>query len=228
MFEKKARQAMGGIKILDPTILLFRCSRAFLVVGIFWRLSMHFKRLLIIFCIPFCGAAYGDQSVDDCILNGMRGVNNDTSARLIKQSCENKYRENFYREFGEITNKELKIEKWASDGKNITATVFNTFDQTITLATILVSVVDVNGACSSYKNFVYKTKLKPDSSGKFVIPASELINKKGEICLTVYSRLARTSQWNDFSVLSSLPVSDLDLATVVQVYSFKLGHRFEP
>ena len=191
---------------------------------------MLYKKLVFCIFMLICGTVYAEQSVNDCILSGVRIANNDAAVRLIKQTCESKFREQTYQEFGEIVSDELTLKNWKNDGRNIIATFLNNSDKTTTLVKVYVSKASANGLCNGLqsKQFIYKVKLKQNASGNFIIPAGELITEKAQVCFEAYSRLARSSRWGDISLGSYSPISADELDMFVVTYSFKLGYRFEP
>jgi len=91
--------------------------------------------------------------VDDCVLNGLKGVNSDVAARMVRQSCENKVadqrRQKNAAKYGEKIDERLTLSNWDSDyAKNaVKVTVTNDLRQTVTYAELSISLPMSNGSC---------------------------------------------------------------------------------
>jgi hypothetical protein len=52
------------------------------------------KKLISLILLVLTACKYGPQNYDDCILENMKGVTNDTAAELIVDSCVKKFKKN--------------------------------------------------------------------------------------------------------------------------------------
>lgn len=174
-------------------------------------------------------SANAESSLDNCIIEGMRGVSSDAAAVMIKQACERKTRETIYDEHGAIEAQELKVEAYAIEDSILVVQVKNTTRNTVTLISLDAGTPDASAGCPSTSSarFVFKAKVKPSSSIKVRVPAPKMVSG-GRVCLTAYSRLARAMRWNDFVVGTQDPITPAEYEMLVKAYSMKLGYRFEP
>lgn len=194
---------------------------------------MPIRALLVTLSLFLAVSAHAQQSVDDCIISGMRGVSSDVAAKMVKQACDRKAYEAVYTAHGAIGAHELKVDGFEFKDGGLVVQVKNTTASTVTVLSLYAQRPEgTKGSCqggSNSEKFVYKAKLKPDSTLKLQFPSLEMISN-GEVCLSATSRLARPSRWDDVSLGRGpvSPIASKDLEAIVDAYSQKLGSRFEP
>lgn len=167
------------------------------------------------------------SELDDCVLNGLRGVNSDVAARMVKQACENKVSGRLNAEivekYGVSINTDLQVENWntAWQGStlNVVTTLRNTTTQTVLYVELGIATPDSNDACPYWgykKKFLYRVKLKPDAVGTFVIPDGGAYRKKvgGAVCLYGTAVRGRAASFIDVDIGSYEPLAEKEVSAV--------------
>ncbi len=160
--------------------------------------------------------------LNDCIINGMKGVSSDVAARQIRWACEQKDQEykkqrtqQLLRDYGSPLDTEaLKMEKnWAFDeiGFHSMEFINTTSDRTVTYVRLSVAPAPNSppGApCDPSKERIhaYTITLKPGARIKLIYPSSV---EKGE-CISLKGALGRPTSWKDVSFFSSAKPADND------------------
>ncbi len=162
--------------------------------------------------------------LDDCVLNGLKGVNSDAAARMVRQSCENKAvnqkRQQLSTRYGDKIDEKLTLSNWDSDytNKTVKVTVKNDLQQTVTYAELSISAPMANGSCPYPENqkHLYAVKLKPGSRVVLVVPGgTSFISKDGRSsCIVVSAVRGREPSMLDLSVGAVDPLTDNQLAAV--------------
>lgn len=175
------------------------------------------------------GAAALD--VDDCVLNGLKGVNSDAAARMVRQSCENKVanqrRQQISEKYGEKIDEKLAYVKWDTDYNKglVNVTLKNELLQTVTYAELSISQPLAKGECpySDSRKHLYAVKLKPGSSVVLIVPdGKSLVSKNGQICISSRAVRGRAPSVLDVSIGAVSPLSDNQVAALNQ----DLGERY--
>lgn len=73
---------------------------------------MKIERMLAVILMTAAISTNAESSLDNCIIEGMRGVSSDAAAAMIKQVCERKTRQCIYDEYGAIEAQMLKVEAY--------------------------------------------------------------------------------------------------------------------
>jgi hypothetical protein len=168
------------------------------------------------------------SELDDCVLNGLRGVNSDVAARMVKQACESKIggRQNaeLVEKYGAPISADLEVESWDTAWKsstlNVIANLRNNSSQTVLYVVLGVATPNNNDTCPyswEYKRkFLYRVRLKPDSVGAFVIPDGGSYRKKvgGGICLQGTAVRGRAARFIDVDLGSYEPLPDKEVSSV--------------
>lgn len=175
----------------------------------------------LIFALPLLVAFNEAQAFDvnDCILNGMKGVSSDVAARQIRQAClekgneaKRKKRAAAAKEFGEAIDTatlkplgnhfSVKEPGFHSSDYENTST-----DRTLTYVQISVAPSSEGAGCdyTNARKHAYKIKLKPRETMSFLYPSSAQVD-----CIAVESVYARPPTWSDISVFSSSKPLDKD------------------
>ena len=153
--------------------------------------------------------------LEDCLLNSLKGVSSDTAARMVRQACESKVAEGrvnrLIEKHGQRTTATLSIDDWNSwGGSAAQAVISNTASLTALLIEVSLSKPDSQGKCTAppARKELYRTKLKPGSTGTFSIPdVSPLISKTGSICIDAVMVRGRQPSPFDISIGSFKPCS---------------------
>lgn len=164
-------------------------------------------------------------NVDDCVLNGLKGVNSDAAARMVRQSCENKVanqrKQQISEKYGEKIDEKLAYIKWDSDYANgvVKVTFKNELLQTVTYAELSISQPQANGDCpySDTRKHLYEVKVKPRSSVVLIVPdGTSLVSKDGRICISSRAVRGRAPSLLDVSIGAVSPLPDNQVAAVNQ------------
>jgi len=186
---------------------------------------------------PICGlvaliahGAVGAGGVDDCILNGLKGVSSDAAARMIKQACESKVTaaraDRLIKKYGDKVNVQLPVEgwnSWASTG--LRAVLRNASSLTATLVEVSFSKPDSKNNCTAppSKKELYRVKIKPGSNGTFLVrDVTSVIDKTGAICIDAIMVRGRQPSTLDVSIGSFEPYS----ANEIDVINEELGESY--
>ena len=154
----------------------------------------------------------GDE-INDCVINGLKNVNSDVAARMIRQACEskvkNKINQSNNKKYGELMREELGITSWGRiEGMGVSVSFKNTTDKTITILKIEANSVFNNDKCSNGQPYIYyySLVLMPGKELELMPPVKNLINKTiNSMCLTVYSVAVREMTSKDYIYVLSKP-----------------------
>jgi hypothetical protein len=166
------------------------------------------------------GAAALD--VDDCVLNGLKGVNSDAAARMVRQSCENKVasqkRQQILAKYGEGIDANLTHVQWdhyASD--DLKVTLKNELPKTVTYVELSISKPKPNGECPYpvSRKYLYEVRAKPGSRLALIVPnGAALVSKEGNLCTTSKALRGREPNILDVSIGAVMPLSDSQLDSI--------------
>lgn len=166
------------------------------------------------------GLAHAAFDLNDCIINGMKGVSSDVAARQVRYACDQKHQElkrqrqdELSIEFGEpvdvVTFEMDKYTNIEEPGFNSMRYTNKSPDKTVTFVRLeVVPAPDGPGtSCDVSKRrvYAYKVTMKPRTDVKLIYPASASSN-----CLTPLVVLGRTPSWKDVSFSSSVKPIDKD------------------
>jgi hypothetical protein len=171
------------------------------------------------------GAAALD--VDDCVLNGLKGVNSDAAARMVRQSCENKVasqkRQQILAKYGEGINSNLTHVEWNYYGNgDLKVTLKNDLSQTVIYAELSISKPKPNGECPYpvSRKHLYEVKAKPGSRLVLIVPdGASFVSKERHLCTSTTAVRGREPSVLDVSIGAFSPLSDSQVATVNDVLS---------
>lgn len=178
------------------------------------------------------------QSIEDCILNGLKGVNSDAAARMVREACKEKISKEknsqIVKKYGILKFEEIETQGWETTGtNNIRLYITNTTDQTVT--TVAVTATEVT---SNYCNFYDKSKaityfyrftLKPNSKGVIDAPISTFL-KEDRLCVTVETVLRRPEKISDTRLFqqSGAEISLAEIKTLEQQLRTKFNYNLAP
>lgn len=128
-------------------------------------------------CLAVLAApGHANESVDDCILRSMQGVQSNAAAHMIREACRNKAEEAKQRpvraRWGDPHTGELPIELDDSNQHTLVWKVSNNTAKTVTILTIAYAETRGSQGCANFypKRHVFKVAMKPGKSGTFVTP----------------------------------------------------------
>lgn len=151
-------------------------------------------------------------NLNDCIINGMKGISSDAAARQIRYACDQKHKEykserteKLLKDFGEVVDVDiLEASKFYSpEGPGFYSIEYTnrSGEKTITFLRMEVTPAPAGPGtdCDTNKRRVYAYKLlvKPRASIKLMYPSTTSSN-----CLTPTIVLARPPSWKDVSLSS--------------------------
>jgi len=161
------------------------------------------------------------SELDDCILNGLRGVNSDVAARMVRQACESKDKSNraaqLVAKYGDWVDADLPVVDWTRSGgasaDGLIAKLNNTSQKTVLYVELSVGATELSGSCPSRKDypnkFLFRVRMKPEASGTFLIPnAGSFIDWKKPLCLTARAVRSRTPSPLDVNFSTYEPLSE--------------------
>lgn len=166
---------------------------------------------LAVAIIQDCAFAF---SMNDCILEGMKGVSSDIAARMVKQACEEKANEArqknvaaLVKEFGDPIAPEsvsLAANYSRESGRHVSIQATNNVkngDQTIRYIKLSVAPVE-DGFCATWKRtvFAYKLTLTPGSSIKLQASAPNT----EDVCFEILAVRGTSAGWSDFSIAGTI------------------------
>lgn len=166
------------------------------------------------------GLANAAFDLNDCIINGMKGVSSDTAARQVRYACDQKnlshkqqLQDELLKEFGEVLDTETlekdKYFKVEEPGFNSIRYTNKSADKTVSF--VRLEVVPAPGGpetlCDMSKRrvYAYKVTMKPHADVKLIYPSSATSN-----CLNALVVLGRPPSWKDVSFSSSAKPVDKD------------------
>lgn len=151
--------------------------------------------------------------LNDCIINGMKGVSSDVAARQVRYACDQKHRAHvterrlkFEQEFGESLSTDL-LEmaphfELAGAGKHSIHVTSKEPSRAVTLIRLEVTPAPAGPgkACDPTRSrvFAYKVMVKPAQRVRLVFPSTADSN-----CLSIDSANARPTKWSDVAFSSS-------------------------
>lgn len=158
--------------------------------------------------------------LNDCIINGMKGVSSDIAARQVRYACDQKSKEYkqqrlelLAREFGEVVDVDT-VEGgkfYEVEAPGFYSMLYTNKSAEMTVTFLRVEVVPAPGGpgtnCDMTKRrvFAYKVSIKPGASTKLIYPSAHPSN-----CVTPLVVLARVPSWKDISFSSSARPSEKD------------------
>lgn len=171
---------------------------------------MRYKILLILAAIIFNGNVFA-FSINDCLINGLKGVSSDLAVRQIRFACQQKYEEfkrrrlrELSKDFGDIIEA-TTIEQagyWILEeaGVHSIEITNKNSDKTITYMRLFVIPAQKDMPCddSKKKVYAYKITIKPQGKIKLIYPSSDVSE-----CIIPDIIMARSKNWKDISLLSS-------------------------
>lgn len=159
-------------------------------------------------------------NVNDCIINGMKGVSSDTAARQVRYACDQKKYEfkaqrleALSKEFGEPVEIEtLEADKnfdLEGPGRYSTSLTNKSPERVVTFVRLEVTPAPggAGTVCDTEKRrvYTYQIALKPRASIKLVYPSSVPYH-----CIRPVLALGRAPSWKDVSFSSSASPSEKD------------------
>jgi hypothetical protein len=151
--------------------------------------------------------------LNDCIINGMRGVSSDVAARQVRYACDQKQRAyvaerrlKFEQEFGEALGTELldlaSTFDLAGPGKQSIQVTSKEPSKAVTLIRLEVAPAPggAGATCDFTKSrvFAYKVMLKPTQRVRLIYPSVADSN-----CISLISANARPIKWTDVAFSST-------------------------
>lgn len=151
--------------------------------------------------------------LNDCIINGMKGISSDTAASQVRFACNQKNKaykdariENLMKEFGEEMEVALLEEDkyYAVEEPGFYSIKYTNKSNGKAVTFVRLEVVPAPGgagtACDFDKRRVhaYRVMLKPGASTKLIYPSSFSAN-----CISPLVVLGRVPTWKDVSFSSS-------------------------
>jgi hypothetical protein len=158
--------------------------------------------------------------LNDCIINGMKGVSSDLAARAVNNACNQKQRAfkdarmvQLVKEYGEPLDVEmLEADRhYVVEGPGLYSMRFLNKSSEKTVTFIRLEVVPAPGGpgtdCDTTKRrvYAYKVTVKPLASIKIIYPSVVPSN-----CVSTRVALGRTPTWKDVSFSSSAKPIDKD------------------
>lgn len=169
-----------------------------------------FAAILSTFLMTNSASAF---DLNDCIINGMKGVSSDVAARQVRYACDQKERAyiaerrlKFEQEFGEALGSELlelaSSFEFAGPGKHSIQVTSKESSKAVTLIRLEVAPAPggAGTTCDRAKSrvFAYKVMLKPAQRVKLVYPSAGDSN-----CVSVASANSRLAKWTDIAFSST-------------------------
>lgn len=176
-------------------------------------------RLVLAVSVVLIKPAYAFD-LNDCIINGMKGVSSDVAARQVRFACDQKLRAyqaqhvaRFEKEFGETVDPELaeqaKFFEVVEQGKHSMLITSKEATRALTLIRLEITPAPSGPGtdCDVTKSrvFAYKTLVKPGGTIKLIYPTVAQSN-----CILVLSAHARPSTWRDISFSSTVEPLTVD------------------
>lgn len=157
--------------------------------------------------------------LDDCLLTGLKGVNSDAAARMIKQACENKVlaetKQKNMEQYGDSLGVALEFVDYRVRGEQVEVRLKNGSGQTASLVEIGFGTPDAAGKCHTYDQFfLYRTRIRPDSASDFLAPVARLVAKDHSICVRAEAVRGRPSSWTDVNIGSYEPLTRREVQAI--------------
>lgn len=163
---------------------------------------------------------------NDCILNGMKGVANETAAREIQKACRQKSQDEkrkildqVLKEYGDVTDEDLLARETNANSGEVQYRN-NSDDKVITFVRLAVWPVSDNPVllCKSeaMHAYNYRLTLKPGKTVNFSYPSRATTD-----CVKTWVVFGREGSWKDVSLLSSATPSD-SIPFDEKVFNFSL------
>lgn len=141
--------------------------------------------------------------LEDCVLAGLRGVQSDVAARMVKQACETKARDEKSarnaRIYGNVIREPLTIEAIQHGPAGVALRVRNETTLTITYVEAKWSKATAAGQCSPSfdEKSVYQTELKPGVSVQLRLPSAASFKSADKLCAVATALHGRPKSWTD-------------------------------
>ena len=168
-------------------------------------------KLVFIFLAAINSGSTWAFSLNDCIINGMKGVSSDIAARQIRWACQQKYDEfkrqrlqELARDFGEAVEADSveQAKYWMPEDAGFHSMEFTnkSTEKAITYIRLTVAPALKDAPCDYLKQRVhsYKITVKPQTKVKLIYPSSAPSE-----CINPDVILARPASWKDISFSSS-------------------------
>ena len=161
--------------------------------------------------------------IDDCVLNGLKGVNSDAAARMVRQACESKVAaaraDRVIAKYGMRSYEPMEVLTWDRErgGSKAQISIRNTSDLTAILLEVALSTPDGQEKCtnSRTRKELYRIKLKPRATGVFVLgDVATVADKKGGLCIDATLVRGREPSAFDFNVGVSEPLSAREVEAI--------------
>lgn len=177
------------------------------------------RSILLALSFSLSAAAHSAAfDMNDCVINGMKGVSNDLAAREVRLACNQKnkeYRnqltENLLKEYGQDlgsnTLEQVKAENAPTVGFQSATFVNKNTTHTVTLIRIGIGESSAS-TCFGWKlrTLAFRVTMKPLSKLQLVYPSSA-----PDSCVQVTNVLGRPlSPWKDIAVFSTVKPTDRD------------------
>jgi hypothetical protein len=202
---------------------LMRKSHSRMVRTFHWILSLLPIVLLLIFAsLP--AYAEKDFDVNDCIIDGMKGVASDAAAKMIKEACERKQQERpewrveqYMKQLGKVVDaNSLTITALSTDeeaGFHSLVVRNNDPDRIVTFIRIKATPAPIAGKECDYlqtKFEVFRVAIRPGGSAKLLYP-----NRGGqESCVVLVTVFARQPEKTDIPSLAPVKALSRDPLSV--------------
>ena len=178
------------------------------------------RSTFVAICLGLAVGAAHSFDLNDCIINGMKGVSSDAAARQVRYACDQKHKafkqeriEQLLKEFGEPLDVEV-IEAgkyYEVEEPGFYSTQYSNKSNEKTVTFIRLEVVPAPGGAGTSCDFTkrrvhaYKVTLKPRAAMKLVYPSPYPSN-----CVNALAVLGRAPSWMDVSLSSAARPSNKD------------------
>lgn len=148
--------------------------------------------------------------INDCIINGMKGVSSDAAARQIRYACDQKLKafeqktteqnaKEFAKEYGEVLDSDSLEEKGgrAADKPGFQSVMFvnKNSGKTITYLRLAIAPDLQKGMGCDYRSYryvAYKLLLRPNAGMRLIVPVTTEFN-----CISVDQSYGREPSYKD-------------------------------
>lgn len=152
-------------------------------------------------------------SINDCILEGMKGISSDAAARAVTKACEEKREDArqksiaaLTKEYGEPIDPSLvaKAKNYSAESSGKASIQITNHalspERTIRYVNLSVSPTDANGHCNPWdkKTYAYKLMLPPSSSTQLTFPMPGFGGSS--VCTEIITARAALKTWKDISI----------------------------
>lgn len=183
---------------------------------------MYRVHIGIIAAVVAASGYASEVSINDCMLNGLKGVSGDIAASLVRKSCEGKQEEHrratvaaLRQEYGELISRDsVQLSEPVGADVNGLATVAvtnrtNAPGKTLTYAKLVTYANNGAGNCDGSRAPVwhsYKLTLKPGSTAKLIFPSGGPTP-----CVFIETVRGKPPTWRDISLAGSVKPMPADV-----------------